>query len=105
MDILTDKQYKQYNYFSRYSGFPFYYDTTENRFVYGTTSQLNQDTTYVVYKAKQSDTWDNIALYFYNSPTYYWVLLDFNHIQDPFIEPVEGQEIKIPTLNAVTYKE
>ena len=103
--MLTDKQYRQYSYFSRYSSFPIYYDTNNKRYLYGVTSQLNKDTTYVIYKTKRNDTWDSIALFYYNSPEYYWVLCDFNNIQDPFADIEEGQEIKIPTLTAVTFEE
>ena len=103
--MLIDKQYRQYDYFSRYASFPIYYDTDDRRYLYGVTSQLNKDTTYVIYKAKNNDTWDSIALFYYNSPEYYWVLCDFNDIQDPFIKIEEGQEIKIPTLTAVTFEE
>lgn len=105
MNILDSKQYKSYNYFSRYSNFPFYYNTLDKKYIYGTTSQLSQDTPYVIYKIKANDTLDSIALQYYNNPTLYWVLCDFNRIQDPFITLEEGETIKIPTLNGVTFKE
>lgn len=54
--MLIDKQYRQYDYFSRYASFPIYYDTDDRRYLYGVTSQLNKDTTYVIYKAKNNDT-------------------------------------------------
>ena len=104
MSILSDKSYKKYSYFSRYASFPIYYNEIDKKYIYGTTSQLNKDTIYVLYKAKKNDTWDSIALFYYNSPTFYWVLTDFNNVQDPFSEIKEGQEIKIPTLNAVTFR-
>ena len=104
MDVLTDKQYRDYSYFSRYLSFPIYYNLQDSKYVYGTTSHINKNVTYVIYKAKKFDTWDSIALFYYNSPTYYWVLTDFNDIQDPFIEIKEGQEIKIPTLNSILFR-
>ena len=103
MDILIDKRYKNYNYFSRYTSFPYYYNTEDRRQIYGTTSQLNQNVPYIQYKVRRTDTWDSIALQYYNSPSYYWVLLDFNHRQDPFIEPKENEIINIPTLNALSF--
>ena len=71
MDVLINKQYKSYNYISRYSSFPIYYNTLDNRYVYGTTSHLKKDISYTLYKVKARDTIDSIALSFYNNPTYY----------------------------------
>ena len=104
MKVLVDKQYKNYSYFSRYSSFPFYYNVNDGKYTYGITSQLSKDVTYVIYKAKKFDTWDSIALFYYNSPTYYWVLTDFNDVQDPFTQIQEGQEIKVPTLNSIVFR-
>ena len=104
MDTLINKQYKSYNYFSRYTPFPYYYDTVAKRYIYGTTSQLKQDVPYILYKVKKGDTWDSIALQYYNSTSYYWVLLDFNALQDPFVEPMVNSSIKVPTLNLVSFK-
>lgn len=103
MDLLINKQYKPYSYLSRYSSFPFYYHTIDNKYIYGTTSHLNKDIPYTLYKVLKNDTLDSIALYFYNNPTYFWVICDFNDIQDPYIELEEGQLLKIPSLSNVSY--
>lgn len=105
MSILIDKQYKDYYYTSRYSAFPFYFNTNDNKYIYGTTSQLSQGLSYRLYKVKQNDTLDTLALDFYNNPTLYWVIADFNHIQDPYIKLEVGTEIKIPTLSEIVFEE
>lgn len=104
MDILKDRQFKTYDYVSRYSSFPFYYNTQDRKYVYGTTSQLNQDITYILYEVKARDTLDSIALDYYNNPTFFWIIADFNQIQDPYTELVEGTQIKIPTLSEVSFE-
>lgn len=105
MDVLKDKQYRNYSYLSRYSSFPFYYNTEDKKYIYGTTSQLNQDITYILYKVKANDTLDSIALDYYNNPTFFWIIADFNQIQDPFIQLIEGTEIKIPTLSEISFEQ
>ena len=105
MSVLINKQYKNYNYFSRYTSFPFYYHTIDKKYVYGTTSQLSTDIPYVLYKVKLYDTLDSIALDYYNNPTLYWVICDFNRIQDPYIELEEGMTLKIPSLSDVVFEE
>jgi hypothetical protein len=43
------KNYKQYNYISRYESFPYYYDDLNNRYYYGLSSNLNKETPYASY--------------------------------------------------------
>ena len=104
MDILVDKSYRSYDYISRYASFPYYYDITDDRYIYGTTSQLKDDTSYVIHKITQTATLDSLALKYYNTPTLYWVICDFNKIQDPFSDLHVGEEIKIPTLSNISFK-
>ena len=105
MDILKNKQYKSYRKLSRYTTFPIYYHTLDNKYVYGTTSHLGQDISYTLYKVKNNDTWDSIALEAYNNPVYYWILCDFNEVQDPFREPAPGTYIRIPVLSLIRFNE
>ena len=37
--------------------------------------------------------------------TYYWIIADFNRIQDPFINLPVGYTIKIPVLSNIEFKE
>lgn len=105
MAILDNKQYKHYSYFSRYEGIPYYYHKDDRKYIYGTTSHINQDIEYNLYEVKINDTLDTIALDFYNNPTFFWVIADFNHIQDPYKKLTIGETLKIPVLNEITFEE
>ena len=72
--MYIDKTYKQYNHLSRYNNFPYFYDTLDNKYIYGTTAYLKTDTPYVIHTVKQNDSLDSLALYYYNNPTYFWQL-------------------------------
>ena len=47
MNILTDKQYKVYNRLSRYSLFPIYYNTLDDKYESSTTAYLDDSTEYL----------------------------------------------------------
>ncbi len=105
MDVLKDKQNIDYNYISRYSVFPVYYNTVDNKYIHGLTSHLKDSISYVEHKVVQGDTLDILAEENYGRPDYYWVIADFNKIQDPFINLFETYKtIKIPSLNGITFK-
>lgn len=104
MDVLTNKRYKSYDKLSRYTTFPTYYHTLDDKYVYGVTNQLDDSTRYSSYIVKRNDTWDKISLDAYNNPVYYWIICDFNRIQDPFEEPKEGTKIMIPVLSTVKFR-
>ena len=106
MDDLKDKSYKSYNYLSRYSSFPYYYNTKDDKYVYGKTSELKTTTPYTTIKLNQMDTLDSLALKYYGRPDYFWVIADFNRIIDPFIDLyAKFDEIKIPTLTAIEFED
>ena len=105
MDVLRNKAYRQYARLSRYSSFPYYYNDLDNKYVYGTTAYLKDNTSYTLRKISKGDTYDKLALQYYNNPTYYWIICSFNHIQDPFIEPEEGTFIKIPSMSTIEFEE
>ena len=102
--MLINKQHKSYDRVSRYSPFPIYYDSDNNKYVHGVTAHLDVDQTpYVAHVVKDGDTLDSISLYYYNNPTYYWVIADFNRIQDPFKQLKVGNTLNIPTFSAIHY--
>lgn len=103
--LLTNRQYKEYSRISRYSSFPIYYNKNDDKYVQGTTSQLSTETSFQSYTVQRNDTYDSIALYFYNNPTYYWIICDFNRVQDPFEKPVEGTLLKIPNFSTIYFIE
>lgn len=104
MDILTNKQYEVYSYTCRYTPMPYYYNTEDKKWVYGLSSNLVQSTSYVAHQVKDSDTLDNLALKYYGNPTYYWVIANFNNIQDCYIRLVDYfKVIKIPNIQSITF--
>ena len=104
MDVLKDKKYKSYDYVSRYSSFPYYYHTLDKKNVYGTTAQLNQDITFVIHKVRTEDTLDSLSLIYYGRPDYYWIIADYNKIQDPYLQLSDKFEsIKIPQFSSIKY--
>lgn len=104
MDVLKNKEYKQHKRLSRYSSFPIYYHTLDDKYIAGTTAYLDDTTTYTNYIVQDGDTYDKIALSYYNNPSYYWVICSFNHIQDPFEDPLSGITLKIPSISMIEYE-
>lgn len=102
---LSDKQYKDYMRTSRYSSFPYYFIKTDNKYSYGITSHIKKNNiTYVGHKVIQGDTLDTLALYYYNNPTYFWIIADFNNIRDPYAALKIGTIIKIPTFSKIEFE-
>jgi hypothetical protein len=104
MDVLTNKQYKDYNKLSRYSNFPFFFHTIDKKYIYGKTSHLKSDTIYTEHTISPTDTIDKLALYYYNNPTLFWIICDFNRINDPYIKLVPGDKIKIPSISNIEFE-
>lgn len=104
-DVLKHKSFLQYERISRYSPFPYYYDETDGKYVGGITNQLDDTTDFVYYMVQAGDTYDSIALRYYDNPLYYWVICDFNRILDCFERPKEGVLLKIPTFSQLRYKQ
>lgn len=105
MDVLDKKSYKEYTKLSRYSHFPYYYHTLDDKYIYGKTAYLKDSTVYSIYTVKRNDTWDSLALEFYNNPTLYWIICSFNRVQDPYTELKEGQQIKIPSISNIEFED
>ena len=103
MDKLQKKSYRTYDYISRYTSFPYYYDANDEKYIYGTTSNLNTNSPYTLYKVQKNDTYDSLALKFYNSPTFFWVICDFNKVRDPYQELKEGDMLKIPSITELKF--
>lgn len=105
MDVLKNKQTKNYNYVSRYATFPLYYNTLDDKYVYGITSQLRNDVSYVECKIQPGDNLDNLSQHYYGRPDYYWVIADFNRIQDTLIELYGNYDtLKIPTFSGISFE-
>lgn len=104
-NTLTHKQYKQYQKVSRYADFPYYYNVQDDKYVYGTSSRLSLDSPFKVHTIVEGDTLDTLALYYYNNPTYFWVIADYNRINDPYEKLVVGSSIKIPTFSTISFED
>lgn len=104
MEVLKDKKYKQYDYVCRYSSFPYYFNTLDNKFIDGTTGHIDKNISYVEHAVRSEDTLDNLSLLYYGRPDYYWIIADYNDIQDPYTTLyLKFKIIKIPTFSAIKY--
>lgn len=104
MDLLVNKRYKQPSYLSRYTTFPYYYHILDKKYVQGTVAYLSDKTLYTIHTVKHGDTFDNLALKYYNNPTYYWIICSFNRIQDPFMTLKVGDTLKIPSMSNIEFE-
>ena len=107
MDVLKDKKSKSYDYISRYSGRPYYYHTLDNKYIYGLGKQYDDQTTYILHKIEQNETLDSLALKYYGRPDFYWIIADFNKIEDVFfdLKKLPYNTLKIPTISNLKYKQ
>ena len=104
MDDLAKKRYAQFDYTSRYTGIPYYYNKRDEREIYGLSKNMNKDIPWVAHKVTQNDSLDKLALKYYNNPTYWWVIAYFNDIQDAFIKLSDKFSIiKIPAINSIEF--
>lgn len=103
MDVLKDKQYKDYNRLSRYSNFPIYYNTLNDKYCSSTVSYLSDETEYILYNVELNDTYDSISLKNYNNPTYFWIICNFNRITDPFEKPKPGTTLRVPIISNIEF--
>lgn len=104
MNILTNKSKRMYDYTSRYAPFPYFYNTKDKKYVYGITGNLSTDTEYVLHNIVDTDTVDGLALKYYGRPDLFWIICDFNRIQDPYVNLYEKYNfIYIPSLSGIRY--
>ncbi len=104
-DVLTNKQFRDYDKISRYAGVPYYYNRLDDKYMYGTGTNLKDNTPHRMHKVVQGDSLDSLSLYYYNNPTYFWIIADFNRIQDPYKELQVGSILKIPTFSTIEFEE
>ena len=104
MDTLKNKTYESFDYLSRYTDVPYYYDTLQDRQVFGIGTGLKTTAEFVTHVLKSSDTLNSLALKYYNNPTFWWVIAYYNNIQDPFKPLINKYEtIKIPSISSVEF--
>ena len=78
MDVLKEKFYREYNTLSRYSPFPCYYNTLDNKYMMGSVTNLDQISNYTIYEVQHGESYDLVALKAYGNPTYYWIICNYN---------------------------
>ena len=104
MDTLKNKRYQDFDYTSRYTGIPYYYDTVTKQDVYGVIKPMLKNNAWVAHKVTQEDSLDSLALKYYNNPTYWWIIAFFNNITDPFIRLKDKFNIiKIPSISSIEF--
>ena len=105
MNVLKDKSSRTYFYTSRYATLPYYYNTLDKKYMYGISKYLNTNTDYVLHNLVDSDSLDSLALKYYGRPDLFWVIADFNNLNDPYIRLVDKMSsIKIPALSGITWR-
>ena len=104
MDVLKDKEYKSYDYTSRYSSVPYYYNTLDQKYIYGIGAQMIKNNNYVAHKVLPTDTLDTLSLKYYGNPTFYWVIAYFNDIMDCYEPLINKYDIlKIPNISGIGF--
>ncbi len=104
MDALKNKNYIQYDYISRYTGVPSYYNINDDRELLGLCKNVKKTASYAVHKVTPDDTLHKLALKYYNNPTYWWIIASYNDILDPFIRLIDRYKtLKVPTLSVLSY--
>ena len=71
MEVLKGKSIKDYEYTSRYGPFPFFYNSNDDKYIYGITSWLSLDCEYSIHNVADTDTLDSLALKYYGRPDLY----------------------------------
>lgn len=104
MNVLTDKYYKTYNYTSRYSNIPIYFNAADSKYICGISTNLKTNTAYTLHKLVDTDTLDSLALHYYGRPDLFWVIADFNRIRDPFMRLRDKYtSLRIPALSNISF--
>ena len=75
----------------------------DKKFEGSITGWLDNTTPYIEHTVKEFDTLDSLALYYYGNPVYYWIIADYNRIQDPFENLDAGLILKIPTFSSISF--
>ena len=86
MDRTTNESKKVYDYISRYTKFPYYYQELDQKYFYGITDHLNKNITFLVHKVNDYDTLDLLALNYYGGESEIFknnarFLLDYSRFQ------------------------
>ena len=104
MNVLKDQSVRSYDYISRYQSIFYYYNTEDEKYMYGLTKQLSLDNESALHIVIPGDTLDKLAYKYYGRPDLFWVIADFNRIQDSFTELYGNYEkLKIPNIQRIKF--
>ena len=104
MDTLKNKTFENFDYLSRYTNVPYYYDDLTGKEIYGIGTNIKTAAEFVTHNVRSNDTLDSLALKYYNNPTFWWVIAYFNDIQDPFKRIADKYKtIKIPSITSIEF--
>lgn len=104
MDVLKNKKYNHADYVCRLSPFPYYYHSTDKKYIYGVGANIKKDLSYVIHRVNSNDTFESLALKYYNNPTLYWIIADFNDFRDTFITIKDFTDtLKIPNVASISF--
>lgn len=104
MNILSNKNYKEYNRLSRYSSSANYYNEIDKKYQEELPKPMDKNSKYSLYIADGNESFDFISLKFYNNPTYYWIICDFNNISNPYLIPSRGTKLRIPVISDIQFQ-
>ena len=102
--MYIEKNNNIYSYFSRYQEDRIYYDVNDKKYIGLRPLWLDDTTPYITYTVNRGDTYDSIALNFYNNPTYWWVITDFNRIISPLNNLAAGTILMIPIFSNLIFE-
>ncbi len=93
-----------FDYLSRYTNTPYYFDTLTSKEIYGIGTNLKINAEFVTHEVKSNDTLNSLALKYYNNPTFWWVIAYYNDIQDVF-KPLRNkyETLKIPNISSIEF--
>lgn len=105
MDVLKDKNYESFDYTCRYANVPYYYNTLDDKYIFGIGTQMQKkDIQYVAHKVDEADTLESLALKYYNNPTLFWVIAYFNDILDCYDPLINRYKvINIPNISSIAF--
>jgi len=65
--------------------------------------ELHEDDTIYNIPPEHSRRPDKVAFAFYGRASYAWIILQYNNIVDINLEFISGKEIRVPTIERVTF--
>lgn len=95
VDVSEFSHANMFNAYMDKNGKHYYFNILKGLDFYGA------DIPFTAYRIMGGDTWPLISYKHYQNITLWWLLLAFNEIPNPVINPPTGSIIKIPTQEAV----